>query len=181
MREGKTGKTVRGLLWFIVMAGALIALLAIANRLPSPAQKDFARRYDSIEEAKRSLGFENILVPTYFPQGISWPPSLIVAQKKPFSAVVMEFRAEDAEATALIVIQSSLRDRGTQLQRIRLSELKEEIPYMLKGRNAVLQVGICDVKLPCSRITWYEGDLRHTILLMSSPFELIKIAESMIR
>jgi outer membrane biogenesis lipoprotein LolB len=83
--------------------------------------------------------------------------------------------------TILIVIQSFEHDSDVQLQRITLSESKEETRYQMKGKIAFLQVGTCDNGKQCSRMTWQDKDLYCTVLLMSSPFELIKIAESMIQ
>src|SRR5208337_1516512 len=174
-------KKMRNLLYMFIMAGGLVVILAALNRLPSSIQKGFARQYDSVEEAKRSLGFENMLVPRYFPEGISWTPSFIFGQKEPYKAVVLEFREAKTGETVLSVIQTSRRGSEAQLQRSRLSDLKEDIPYRLKGRIARLQVGTCDKGVPCSRISWQEGDLYFTVLYMSSPFELIRIAESMIK
>ena len=173
-------KTLRGLLVMLLLAGLAVALLAAANRLPFLMQKGFARQYDSLEDAKQALGLDNVLVPAYFPEGITWPPSLILAQKKPYTAVVMEFKKAEATETALIVIQSSSDGGDGQLQRIKLSQLKEETRYRLKGKMVLLQVGTCGSDLPCSRMTWQDGGLHRTVLLMSSPFELIRIAESMI-
>ncbi|MBF0505949.1 MAG: hypothetical protein HQL09_03845 [Nitrospirae bacterium] len=175
------GKKIRSLLYMMIMAGGVVVLLTAVNRLPSSIQKGFARQYDSVEEAKRSLGFDNIFVPRYFPEGISWPPSFIFGQKEPYRAVVLEFREAKAGGTVLIVIQTSRRGSESQLQRTRLSELKEDTPYRLKGRIARLQVGTCDKGIPCSRISWQDRDLYFTVLFMSSPFELIRIAESMIQ
>ena len=172
---------MRNLLYMIIMAAGVVVILAEVNRLPSSIQKGFARHYDSVEEARRSLGFDNILVPRYFPEGISWPPSFIFGQKTPYRAVVLEFKEAKAGETALIIIQTSRRDSELQLQRTRLTELKEDTPYRLKGRIARLQVGTCDKGIPCSRISWQEGDLYFTVLYLSSPFELIRIAESMIQ
>ena len=180
-QETRIGRTARGLLWILVLAAMAVGLLAAVNWLPSLMQLDFARQYDSIEEAKRAGGLDTVLVPAYFPEGISWPPSLILAQKKPYQAVVMEFREAEATETVLIVVQSSLQGNDAQLQRIRLSEVKEETEYRLKEKRALLQIGTCDNGMPCSRMTWQDGALRCTVLLMSSPFELIKIAESMVR
>lgn len=180
MWENRIMKTMRGLLWFTIMAGGVIALLATVNWLPSLTQKDFARQYGSVEDAKRSLGLDNVHVPAYFPEGISWPPSLVLAQKKPYKAVVMEFKDTESMKTKLIVIQSSMQGSDVQLQRITLSELKKETQYHLKGKIALLQVGTCDNKMTCSRMTWQDHSLHYTVLFMSSPFELIKIAESMI-
>ncbi len=176
------GKTVRGLLLMLVIAGLTVAFMAAVNWLPSLMQQGFARQFDSIEEAKRALGLDTVLVPGYFPEGITWPPSLILAQKKPYKAVVMEFEDGKSKRTSLIVVQSSLRGSDAQLQRITLSEVKEQTQYRLKGRNVLLQVGTCDNEMPCSRMTWREDNGSHyTVLLTSSPFELIRIAESMIR
>ncbi len=163
------------------MAAAVVALLATVDWLPSLMKNDFARQYRSIEDVKRSLGLDNMLVPAYFPEGISWPPSLILAQNKPYKAVVMEFKKAGTTETVLIVIESSLRGSDAQLQRIKLSEVKEDTPYQLKGRTALLQVGTCDNGMSCSRMAWQDGGLHCTVLLTASPFELIKIAESMIR
>ena len=174
------GKTLRGLLLMLLLAGMAAALLAAADRLPSLMQKGFVRKYGSIEEAKQSLGLDNVLIPAYFPEGITWPPSLILAQKRPYSAAVMEFKKVGAEETALIVIQSSSAGSDRQLQRIALSQLKEETRYRLKGEMVLLQVGTCDNGMSCSRMTWQDNGLHHTVLLLSTPFELIRIAESMI-
>ncbi len=175
------GKTLRGLLLMLLLAGLVAVLLAAANRLPSLMQKGSARQYASIEEAKRSLGLDNVAVPAYFPEGITWPPSLIFAQMKPYTAVVMEFKKVGATDTALIVIQSSSDGSDKQLQRITLSQLQEETRYRLKEKMVLLQVGTCDNGMPCSRMAWQDNGIHRTVLLMSSPFELIRIAESMIR
>jgi len=181
MKKESLGRTVRGLFWIIVMAAVVVALLALVNRLPSILNEDSVRRYDSIGEATQSLGFDSkALVPTYFPEGILWPPSLILAQSKPYKAVVIEFREAETVKTALIVILSSLKGSNVQLQRITMTELKEKSEYMLKGKAAFLEVGTCEKMETCSRMSWHENGLNFTVLLMSSPFELIKVAESMV-
>jgi len=175
------GKTLHGLLWMFLMAGLVVMVLAVMNRLPDRIQKGFVRQYDGIEEAKRSLGLDKVLAPAYFPEGITWPPSLVLAQKKPYKAIVMEFKKAESMETALIVIQSSLQAGDAQFQRIALSELKEETQYRMKGKIVLLQVGTCDNGTPCSRMKWQDNGLYCTVLLMSSPFELIRIVESMIQ
>lgn len=170
----------RGLFWFLIMIGVIIALLAVANWMPSVIHEDYAQKYESIENAKRALGLDSVLVPAYFPEGISWPPSLIFAQKKPYRAIVMEFKRSEEKETVLIIIQSSRQGIDPTLQRITLIELRERTEYRLKGKTAILQVGMCDNGMSCSSMTWQDNKLHHTVLIMSSPFELIKIAESMI-
>jgi hypothetical protein len=181
MQTHTIGKTVRGLLWMLALVILAILFLAAVNWLPSLREEGFARQYSTIDEAKRALKLKDIVVPSYFPEGIRWPPSFILAQRKPYQAVVMEFNEVKSKETALIVIQSSMSGSDAQLQRIRMSTVKEETQYRLKDRYVLLQVGTCDNEMQCSKMTWQDNGLSYTVVLMSSPFELIRIAESMIR
>jgi hypothetical protein len=158
----------------------LLALLVIAQRLPTLKQQNFIRAYASVEEVKRALDLDRVLVPTYFPEGVAWPPTVILAQKKPYEAVIMEFRNAGTAETSLVIIQSSLQGRYSQLERVVMVEVKEDTTYLLKGRNARLQVGACAGDRSCSRITWDDSGLHCTVLFVAPPFELIKVAESMV-
>ena len=62
-----------------------------------------------------------------------------------------------------------------------LSRIKEQATYPLKGRSAILEVGSGVKGEPCSRISWREKDVRITVLARLTPFELMKVAESMLR
>ncbi|MCK9419075.1 MAG: hypothetical protein M0R70_06830 [Nitrospirae bacterium] len=180
MQIHKIGKTLSGLLLMLALVFLAVVFLAAMNWLPSLREEGFARQYNSIEDAKRTLKLNDILVPAYFPEGLRWPPSFILAQKKPYQAVVMEFKDAKTKETSLIVIQSSLSGSDGQLQRIRLSHDREETRYRLKNKSVLLQVGMCDNGMRCSKMTWQDNGLFYTVLLTSSPFELIRIAESMI-
>jgi hypothetical protein len=173
-------KILKGLFWMLLSAALLVMALATFNRLPTLTHADFARQYTDIEEAKRSLGRAPVLVPTYFPEGIAWPPSFILAQTRPYAALVMEFKKKDSDETALIVVQSSAPGGDAQLRRITLTEVREKTPIRLKGRPAILQVGACGKEAPCSRLAWQDDGFYYSALLMSTPFELIKIAASMV-
>lgn len=177
--KDRTG-IIRGLVWIIVMSAIFVAFLAITNWVPSLVQEDSMRRLGTVEEAASFIGRDNrVLVPRYFPEGISWPPSFIFAQKKPYSAIVIEYPKKETKKTGLIIIRSSVRGGDLRLQRIAMTEIKEKTDYILKGRDAVLEVGTCAREEVCSRVSWQEED-NVTILLMSSPFEIIKVAESLI-
>jgi hypothetical protein len=165
---------------FALMIGLLIIALKIVNWLPLAMQKETVRRYDSIEEVQRALNMKDIYVPSYFPQQIIWPPSAILAQGKPFRAIVMEFTRADKRNVALIISQSE----GTALNvenPIEIVAVTEKVRYTLKGRDAVLTVGSCKNDEPCSGITWIESTYTMTVLMKSAPFELTKIVDSMIR
>lgn len=173
-------RTVSSLLSFAIVIGLLIVALKVINWIPLALQQDAVRRYKSVEEVRSALNMKDIYVPSYFPQQISWPPSSILAQSKPFTAIVMEFTRADKRNTALVISQSEGRALNVE-NPIEISVVTEKVQYQLRGRNAVLTVGSCGNEEPCSGMTWTEGKYTMTVLMKSTPFELTKIVESMLR
>lgn len=173
-------KTLTGFLPFLLMLAVLVVALKVLNWVPLVVQKESARRYNSVEEVRRTLNVRDILVPTYFPQQISWPPSEILAQGAPFPAVVMTFHRAGTGEAALVIVQSEGRPLNIG-DAIHIAAVKEKVAYTMLGRDAELTVGACKNGEPCSRITWKEGDYSMTVLMKATPFELTKIAESMLR
>lgn len=168
------------LLAFAGMVALLAAGLKFMNWLPQVAQKEIMRKYGNVEEVKAALAIRDIYIPVYFPQNLTWPPSLVLAQGKPFPAVVMEFETAAGKEPALIISQST-SDGFLPDEKIRIVQVKERLFYQLKGRNALLDVGVCGRNEPCSAISWREGEFRLRVLAKTGPIDLIRIAESMIR
>lgn len=167
------------LFYFALAVGLFVAALMLLNRLPSALQEGSLKRFEDVDAVKKSLRIGRIFVPSYFPQDLSWPPSVVLAQIRPFHAVIMEFRRKESECAALIITQSaSAKFEG--LAQIKIEKTLERVSYPLKGRTALLEVGSCHGGDPCSRISWDEGAYRIGLMMKSPPFELIKIAESMI-
>ncbi|HMK60385.1 MAG TPA: hypothetical protein VK452_04470 [Dissulfurispiraceae bacterium] len=173
-------KSLQGLFTMLAVIICVVVLLVALNWLPSLIQKDYARQFQNVEEAKKAAGMATILMPAYFPEGIEWPPSFIVAQKKPYQALMTEFVKTSSGATFLVIVQASSPEASKQFLRIRLHDIREETGYVLRGRPATLRVGICDGTL-CSEIQWTERSDYYDVVYKASPFELIKVAESMIR
>ena len=135
----RTMNRTTGFLSFAIAIGVLVVLLAVMNWVPRAFQKDTFRRYGSIDEVRTALNIRNIYVPSYFPQHIVWPPSEILAQGKPFPAVVMEFKDAGSGEIVLVLSQS----QGGPFPAgpaIDLASIKETVPFMMKGRSAVLVV-----------------------------------------
>lgn len=173
-------KALSRFLSFTFMIVLLILALKIINWLPLALQRDAVRRYNTIEEVRSSLNMKDIHVPSYFPQQISWPPTTILAQSKPFSAIAMEFTRGDKRNTVLVISQSEGKALNVE-NPIEIRVVTEKVRYTIKGRDAVLTVGSCGNDEPCSGITWTEGKYTMTALMKSTPFELTKIVESMLR
>ncbi len=173
-------KSIMNFFTFALAIGILVVTLKVMNWVPQTVHRDALRRYASIEEVRASLNIREIYVPAYFPQDIVWPPSEILAQGKPFPAVVLEFQDRTSGKLVLVLTQS----QGTPApagRAIEVQSVKETVPFLMKGRNAVLIVGECTKNETCSRITWKEGAYDIAVLMKSAPFELTKIAESMLR
>ena len=172
-------KRVFGFLYFAVTIAILIGVLKVTNWLPTVFQEGIIKKYSSIEEVKSRLQLRDVYIPSYFPQKFKWPPSRILAQSKPFIAVVMEFRNMETGETDLIITQTADKD-FTPDKKIVIMQIKEKVHYSLNGRPSMLEVGVCKNDAPCSRISWDEGSNAIRVEMKSAPFELIKIAESMI-
>ena len=170
---------VTGTVYFLLAIASVLFVLATLNWLPTALQKDTLRRYGSIEEVRAKLNMRNLPVPSYFPQSVAWPPAQVLAQAKPYPAVLMVFNRAGAREPALVVSQAA-SDSFSGGAFITLAEVRQRVPYQLKERAAVLEVGVCDNGEPCSRLAWTEGDFKTTLVMKSPPFELIKIAESML-
>ncbi len=84
-------RTAFGFLAFAAGLAILVIALKALNVLPLIAQKDLMPRYADFEEMRTSLGIREVLVPSYFPEDFRWPPTGILAQGKPYPAVIMEF------------------------------------------------------------------------------------------
>ena len=173
-------KKLTAFLTFVLMIGLLVAALKVMNWLPLAMQKETIRQYASVEEVRAALGMKEIYVPSYFPQQITWPPATILAQGRPFSAIVMEFTRADKRNIALVISQSEGGALNVE-NPIKITTVAEKVRYAMKGRDADLTVGTCENNEPCSGISWSEGTYTMTVLMKSAPFELTKIAESMIR
>ncbi len=173
-------KRLTGFLYFAVTVAILVALLKVAGWLPTALQEGLMRQYDSVEEVRAKLHIKDVYVPSYFPQSFKWPPSRILAQSRPFVAIVMEFRDVRTADTALVISQSADKDFVPD-KRISLTRVREKVDYPLKGRASSLEVGTCRNGSPCSRISWREGIYRISVEMESAPFDLLKIADSMTR
>ncbi len=169
---------LRGFFSFAVMVVVLVVVLKVLDWLPAAVQKETIRQYSSVEEARAALGIE-IYVPSYFPRSIAWPPARVLAQGRPFAAVVMEFREAGARETGLVIVQSA--SAGFRAgEKLRIARVNERVVHDLKGRRAELTVGLCKGGAPCSGISWDEGEFGISVTIKSPPFELLRIAESMV-
>ena len=166
------------ILSFAVTLAVVVGLLKVLNWAPGALEPGLMSRYPSVEAAASRLGIRQIYVPAYFPESLGWPPAEILAQSKPYQAVVMEFvRAGDGQ-TVLVISQAASPHFEPDVA-IRFHTISETVPLDLSGRKARLDAGVCEDRSACSRIQWDEGQLRIVLTMKAPSVELIRIAESM--
>lgn len=172
-----------GSLAFAAGLAILVVALMTLNWFPLIAQKDLMRRYGDFEEMRTALGIRQVFVPSYFPEDFRWPPTGILAQGKPYPAVIMEFEksGEDKAREVGMMIYQAAEDGFSPGGTLVVSRIRERATYSLRGRPAILEVGSGVKGEPCSRISWREKEVRITVLARLTPFELMKVAESMLR
>jgi hypothetical protein len=172
-----------GFLAFAAGMAVLVIVLKTLNWFPQAAQKDLMRRYGDFEEMRTALGIRQVFVPSYFPEDFRWPPTGILAQGKPYPAVIMEFgkRGEGKAPVVGMMIYQAAEDGFAPGGPLAISRIRERATYPLKGRAAILEVGSGADGEPCSRISWRENGVRITVLARLTPFEVMKVAESMLR
>ncbi len=171
-------ESLRGLLSFAAIVLVLLAALKLLNWAPTALDPGGMREYPSLSAATAALQVEDLLVPSYFPEQVRWPPRSILAQSKPYPVLAVAYAGTRRDGVVLHTTQAASAEFALESS-IALTTVREIVPYDLNGRQATLAVGLCSDGEPCSRLTWQQGRYWMKIEMVSSPFELIRIAESM--
>jgi hypothetical protein len=170
---------VKGLLKFAVLVAGLLVIITVLDWLPGAVDKGGMRPYPGIQELRKEPGLGDVLVPAYFPEGIKWPPRLVLGQMTPFTAVVMEFDGEDADR--VLVISESASADFEPGHAARFSELRQSVNLDLQGRPALVETGLCADGVACSRLSWQEGGMYVRLFMKAPSVTLIRIAQSMFK
>lgn len=172
----KSFKLISGLLISIIV---VIVTVKVINYIPYLIQKDSMRRYNSIEEVKKNLKIKDLYTPTFFPEGLVWPPSNILAQGEPFLTVILEFNNSKNSSTDLIICQSA-SEKFKYNEKIRIKNMIDRINYSFKGRNISILTFSCEDGIICTNASWKEDKYTITVIARFEPPQLLKIIESMI-
>ncbi|UCG77927.1 MAG: hypothetical protein JSV21_10200 [Nitrospirota bacterium] len=169
-------KGLKRIVLYVLLVLAVAITLKAINYLPELIQRDTLREYEDVEGIRRELGIK-VYVPAYLPAGIKWPPSTIMAQKRPFKAIFMLYRDSVSGGNMLSVHQSETRD-FIRYRAFGFKEVTQRAEHDLVGRKALLEVGKCSDGDQCSRISWEEDGAFIKIEMRSGPFDAIRLAES---
>jgi len=173
-------KKVGAFVLFCIMVLFAAGILRLLDWLPLVIQDESLRRYASVEDVQRELKIGKILLPSYFPQYLSWPPSEIFAQEKPFPLVLLYFKDLNTGDVVLAIRQSDSKDPAPVPLRIEPKKIASRRNIVVKGRNAELSVAACEDGRTCNAVSWREEGYTITIVARDSIQELLRIASSML-
>lgn len=166
------------LLRFLLLSGLVVTVVLVLNWIPTVVGRDAMRSYPSVEKLKHEPGFEGLLVPSYFPEGITWPPAMILGQKEPFMAAVISF--DGARGRDSLVISQSTSPDFDPGGVMRFEVLRQSVEMDRAGRHLRVEIGLCHDGAQCSRVSW-SGTDRHVKVFMYGPsVTLLRIVQSMI-
>ena len=172
------GKDISGLLKFLALAVLAILVIAALNWLPRTVDKAGMHPYKDIREMKAEPAMQSLLVPSYFPESVSWPPKLLIAQTRPFMAALMEFDGTDSN-TVLVISQSASEDFDPDGS-LRMLEVRQSVKVDFAQGQALLETGLCEDAASCSSLSWSQGDVYVRVLMRAPSVVLLQIAESML-
>lgn len=172
-------KRVTGLTFFIIAVVALLVSLKMLDWIPGVLQKGLLGTFGTVEEVRSTLHIRDVYLPSYYPQDLRWPPTRILAQSRPFIAVLTEFTRLQDDRPVLVISQTAVPNPAPRIK-LEMVRVNERVHAPFKGRNAMLEAGFCQNSEPCSRISWNEAVYHIDVMMLAPPSEIIKIAESMV-
>lgn len=163
---------------FFLMVLITVLVLKLVNWLPSTFFKEDIRKFRTLDEVRAELNVARIYTPTYFPEHIQWPPSVIFAQRKPFMLIVMHFPHSDSRMHALSIYQA---DRHARYEPpLDILQQKDARAVTINNRNGTLILADCRGNERCNSLSWEEGDFRITLVSDDIPDQLMRMAKSMV-
>ena len=100
----------------VLLVLATGALLRMLKEVPDHIQPlgENVVFYQSLEDAEKELNMD-IMVPSYFPDSLAWPPAGIRLEKEPRSEIMLLFKYRQIDRFAL-TIKQSLEEWGEELE-----------------------------------------------------------------
>lgn len=157
---------------------AVFLFLRTCNFLPLALDQRGMRRYSSLEDVERVLQVRQIILPSYFPDDIAWPPREIIAGRVPDAIIILHF--EHQRTGDLIMALAQIQ--GEQpLPPLRLAPVVSlgSQPIVHDEWKGVLELGLCEDRKPCNTLDLRQGTHRIRITARLAQGALSKMAKSL--
>jgi hypothetical protein len=163
----------------ILMCVVLISLYVL-KKVPAYIQESEQKSYSTIEEAEYSLG-SRILLPSYFPDYLIWPPKEIRVVRKPSLIITLVFISQGDGRPSLVIheiISNTDESKGVGVDSMEPNRDSEEIQVSVGGSKGTLELGVVEKGSGWTQLSWRQGDRKIVLRSNGSVEDLLKIARS---
>ncbi|HJX12738.1 MAG TPA: hypothetical protein VJ377_04340 [Dehalococcoidales bacterium] len=136
------------------------------------------REYASIEEAGDELGFR-VVVPTYFPSYLAWPPGVIRGQLLPSSRVETVYNAPNGGYPVLVISQVVADSDELPVPLPWVREVLEERAVVIGENRGTRLTATGEDGQPLNGAYWRSGGFYFIVVTSRAASELLSIASSM--
>lgn len=155
---------------------ALFLLGIVPGYVQGPSEGN--REYDSIEEAESRLGFD-IVVPSYFPDYLAWPPAEVRGQLQPIPMAQTLFLSSDDRAEVLLISQVLSSGEDLPIGWPWVESIQWEVPVTIGGREGTMIVGRNAHGRELNGVHWRAKDFHFVLVTVHGVQELMILARSM--
>jgi hypothetical protein len=170
----------RTLLVFGAVLGATAATLAVLNHVPDLAGTNprRIRTAASLRAVEARLG-QGLLLPSYFPQWLVWPPSSIRFTDGPPTIVAFVLDARDGSGPVLTIVQTFEPDAAIPSRLLPPGTVIESEPARIGLEPARLShLRLADGS-SWRELAWTEQDRRVTFRFRTQTSDVLRMARSL--
>ncbi len=166
----------------ILLAPVVVGIVALAlfflGTLPAHLQKPAGvTDYETIEAAQSELGFK-VLLPTYFPNYLAWPPARVQGQTTPVPAIELDFLSsvQQTDTLALLQIISDVEDLSMPVPWV--VNVSERMPVTINSIPGQLIIGRDKNGNLLNAVQWRVSGRHFVLVTTKSVRELLLLARS---
>jgi hypothetical protein len=155
---------------------ALFLLGVVPGYVQGPSEG--ISEYDSMEEAESRLGFD-IVVPSYFPDYLAWPPAEVRGQLQPIPMAQTLFLSSDDRAEVLLISQILSSGEDLPIAWPWVESIQWELPATIGDHEGTMIVGRNEYGRELNGVHWRAEDFHFVLVTVYRVQELMTLARSM--
>jgi hypothetical protein len=165
---------------YLAVMGAAAAVLAAADRVPTllGGATHGARVYRTLSEAEAALG-ARLLVPSYVPDTLAWPPSRIEVAPGPPPVAAIRVARRGATREALVICQSIGAPAVPPRWLLSPLEVLREADVEVAGRPGRLTRLLTPGGGLVHDLSWTVGPRRFTLRYEGAVEDLLRMARAL--
>lgn len=164
----------------LVVIGVVAMVLYLIGLVPDYVHgyKNGLKEYGSIEEAQADIGFRLVL-PSYFPSYLSWPPDRVYGRREPVPVIQALFLSQYGYAEVMIISQIESKSPDLPVSLPWIETIEEQSSIALGDHTGVMITGSRADGQLLNGAYWRSGDFYFVVITTHSARELLTIVRSM--